>query len=339
MAPEFHHEPRQGGGALEVVPVWGVSAAEAGSTRWLVDRLWGEEAVGVVGGAPKCAKSWLALEMALAVASGAPCLGVFPVERPGPVLVLAAEDSPRQVRERMEGLAKVRGVRFEELDVNLIVETRLELQHPTDQNRLAAVLERFRPRLLALDPFIRLHSVDENSASEISNVLATLRQWQRTFHVAILVVHHTRKVNGGSPGQALRGSSDFHAWGDSNLYLKRKDEEIILTIEQRCAASGSPVRLRLAAEDAPPHLEVIGEATVEKIERSNNLPDKIFAFVARSEPPPTQETIRTALSVRNQTLTATLQDLQKQGRLIRHQGRWGIPLIETSSTCGSTSSP
>lgn len=316
---------------LEVVPVWRVSAGEEGGARWLVDRLWGDEAVGVIGGAPKCAKSWLSLEMALSVASGAPCLGVFRVAKPGPVLVLAAEDSPRQVRERMEGLAKAREVRFDNLDVNLIVETRLELQHSADQNRVAAVLEKFRPRLLVLDPFIRLHSVDENSASEISGVLAKLREWQRAFHVAILVVHHTRKVNGGSPGQTLRGSSDFHAWGDSNLYLKRKNEEIVLTMEHRSATAGTPVRLHLVAEESPPHLEVIGDAAEESDSRIDNMPERIFAFVARSETPPTQEAIRSALSIRNQTLTAILLDLQKQGRLIRDQGRWGMPQIESAA--------
>ena len=327
MEPAFKGEP------LEVVPVWRVDPAETNAGRWLIDRLWSEEAVGVVGGAPKCAKSWLSLEMALAVATGTPCLGVFSVARPGPVLMLAAEDAPRQVRERMDGLAAVRGVRFDGLDVNLIIETRLQLQHTIDQNRVAAVIERFRPRLLVLDPFIRLHSVDENSASEISNVLATLRQWQRKFRVAILVVHHTRKLNGVSGGQALRGSSDFHAWGDSNLYLKRKEDELILTIEHRSAAAGEPVRLRLAANDAPPHLEVISEAGDERTEpAAGDLPERILSLIAQSEQPPTQETMRTALSVRNQTLTASLQTLQKRGRLIRHQGRWGLPQIETPPT-------
>src|SRR5690606_13606657 len=47
--------------------------------RWLVTSLWARAGVGILGGAPKCCKSWLALEMALAVASGAPCLGVFEV--------------------------------------------------------------------------------------------------------------------------------------------------------------------------------------------------------------------------------------------------------------------
>jgi len=42
-----------------------------------------------------------------------------------------------------------------------------------------------------------------------------LRQMQRQFDVAVLLVHHARKGGGKArAGQALRGSSEFHAWGD-----------------------------------------------------------------------------------------------------------------------------
>ena len=37
--------------------------------RWLIEGLWGAEAVGIVGGEPKCCKSFLALDMAVAVGS------------------------------------------------------------------------------------------------------------------------------------------------------------------------------------------------------------------------------------------------------------------------------
>ena len=47
--------------------------------RWLVTGLWSEEAVGIVGGEPKCCKSFLALDLAVAVASGTACLRHFPV--------------------------------------------------------------------------------------------------------------------------------------------------------------------------------------------------------------------------------------------------------------------
>ena len=52
--------------------------------RWLVEQLWCADSVGVIGGAPKCAKTWLGLDMALSVATGTPCLGKYPVPEPGP---------------------------------------------------------------------------------------------------------------------------------------------------------------------------------------------------------------------------------------------------------------
>jgi len=37
--------------------------------RWLIEELWSDQAVGIVGGEPKCCKSFLALDMAVAIAS------------------------------------------------------------------------------------------------------------------------------------------------------------------------------------------------------------------------------------------------------------------------------
>ena len=70
--------------------------------RWLVQDLWAHEAVGIVGGEPKCFKSFLALDLAVSVASGAPCLRRFPVQRTGPVLLFPAEDALCDVRARLE---------------------------------------------------------------------------------------------------------------------------------------------------------------------------------------------------------------------------------------------
>src|SRR5947207_4163635 len=49
-------------------------------------------------------------------------------------------------------------------------------------------------------------------------------------------------------GQALRGSSEFHAWGDSNLYLRRVGEQLTLTVEHRAAASITGITLALAGD-------------------------------------------------------------------------------------------
>src|SRR5690606_26256836 len=77
--------------------------------RWLVDQLWSDEAVGIVGGEPKCCKSFLALDLAVAVASGAPCMRRFAVARTGRVLLFAAEDALHVVRRRLAGIARAAG--------------------------------------------------------------------------------------------------------------------------------------------------------------------------------------------------------------------------------------
>jgi hypothetical protein len=59
--------------------------------------------VGIVGGEPKCCKSFLALEIAVSVASGAPCLRRFLPTEKGTVLLYAAEEPLHVVRRRLEG--------------------------------------------------------------------------------------------------------------------------------------------------------------------------------------------------------------------------------------------
>jgi RecA-family ATPase len=214
-------------------------AARAETQRWLVTGLWSEEAVGLVGGGePKCCKSFLALDLAVAVASGTSCLRHFPVPRPGRVLLYAAEDALHIVRRRLEGICAAADVSLQELDVHVITAPTLRLDVPADRTRLEHTVEQLKPRLLVLDPFVRLHRIDENASGEVAPLLAYLRELQRRHALAVLVVHHAKKGAGRiRAGQALRGSSEFHAWGDSNLYLRRLGNELTLYVEHRAAPS------------------------------------------------------------------------------------------------------
>jgi RecA-family ATPase len=130
--------------------------------RWLVAGLWGAEAVGIIGGEPKCCKSFLALDLAVAVASSSPCLRRFPVPRPGRVLLFAAEDALPIVRQRLDGICAAAGLALENLDLQVITAPTLRLDLELDRNRLDDTVRALRPALLVLDPFVRLHRIDEN---------------------------------------------------------------------------------------------------------------------------------------------------------------------------------
>ena len=99
------------------------------------------------------------------------CLRRFAADEPGPVLMFPAEDAGHIVRARLEGIAKAAGARFESLDIAVIDVPALRLDHRADRQRLVETVERIRPRLVVLDPLVRLHGVDENAVAEVAPML------------------------------------------------------------------------------------------------------------------------------------------------------------------------
>jgi len=140
--------------------------------RWLVEPLWGASSVGIIGGAPKCAKTWLGLDLALSVASGTACLGALAVPEAGPVVVYLAEDALPIVRQRVEGMARHRGLDLGGVEMYAITVPSLRLDQQRHRRQLQQTIQRLRPRLLLLDPLVRLHGIDENSAAEVAALLA-----------------------------------------------------------------------------------------------------------------------------------------------------------------------
>ena len=178
------------GQPLPVVRV-GEIPREDNAQHWLVEQLWGGSSVGVIGGAPKCSKTWLGLDLALSVATGTACLGKYAVPEPGPVLVYLAEDALPVVRDRVEGMARHRGLDIEDVEIHVITAPTLRLDREPHRTRLFETAKRLRPRLLLLDPLVRLHGIDENHAGEVAGLLAYFRSLQRRLDLSVVLVHHT----------------------------------------------------------------------------------------------------------------------------------------------------
>jgi AAA domain len=320
--------PISGEQVLPVLRVGEIKGAES-VHRWLVEELWGASSVGVIGGAPKCAKTWLGLDMALSVATGTACLGKYAVPEPGPVLVYLAEDALPMVRERIEGMARHRSLDLAQVEVHVITAPVLRLDRDPDRTRLRETIKRLRPRLLVLDPLVRLHSIDENSAGEVAQLLAYFRSLQRQFDISVLLVHHTRKsaAGRGAAGQGLRGSSDIHAFGDSNLYLRRSREHLILSSEHRAAPAAASVCLELVVTDPQTaHLEVIGElrdgsAKLAIDGKQHSLEERVLDHLGQGATV-TRAKLRGSLGVKNERLGEALEALQRAGRLCHTPAGW-----------------
>jgi RecA-family ATPase len=309
--------------ADQVLPVLRVAEIPSDeiAERWLVEGLWCTNSVGVIGGAPKCAKTWLSLDMALSVATGTPCLGKYAVPEPGTVLVYLAEDALVVVRERIEGMAWHRGLDLDRVEVHVITAPVLRLDQERDRMRLWETTRRLRPRLLVLDPLVRLHGIDENRAGDVAELLAYFRSLQRELGLSVVLVHHTRKnaADGVAAGQGLRGSGDIHAFGDSNLYLQRAKDHLILSSEHRAARASAPVYLELVAADVrTAHLEVIAELPNET---DRGLQERLLALLAGGQVL-TRTSLRESLAVKNERLGEMLESLERAGQISHTPKGW-----------------
>jgi hypothetical protein len=297
---------------------------------WLIESIWSQCAVGIIGGAPKCCKSWFGLDMAVSVASGTHCLEQFAVKQVGPVLVFLAEDAVPAIRARIQALCTQRNFDIERLNLYVITASTLRLDLAADQQRLNATLAYLNPRFLLLDPLVRLHRLDENSAADISKLLGFIREMQRTYHTAIALVHHASKKHRAQPGQALRGSSDLHAFGDSNAYLARRKKRIIFSVEHRSAKAMDPIEIELVSRPngSATHLEIVAGTGSSA---TASLADRTLVLLQNSKRPLTRTAIREHLKVNNQRLGDTLAQLDKRALVLKTSTGW-VSLTTNRST-------
>jgi len=167
----------------------------------------------------------------------------------------------------------------------------------------------------------RLHGIDENHACEMAELLAYFRSLQRQLNLSVLLVHHTRKNAAGraAAGQGLRGSNDIHAFGNSNLYLPRTREHLVLSSEHHAAPASATVYLELIATDAETtHLEVIAQLPAGK---QRSLAEQVLDLLTEGAVS-TRAKLRESLGVKNERLGAALESLKQAGRLCRTPAGW-----------------
>jgi hypothetical protein len=266
--------------------------------------------------------------MAVSVAAGVSCLRRFRVPEAGRVLLFAAEDALHVVRQRLEGICLAVDIPIVELDVQVITAPSIRLDLEGDRRRLEATVDSLRPKLLILDPFVRLHRVDENVSAEVAPLLAYLRDLQRRYEVAVVVVHHARKgAAHARAGQALRGSSEFHAWGDSNLYLRRLGDDLTLSVEHRAAPSLTPLPVGLAIDQAAVSLEVRAPSATSpgaSASRTSSLTDVIEEALASTPEPMPLSALRQRCRARTKAVCDALALLTKERRVIKEAGGYRL---------------
>jgi hypothetical protein len=118
-----------------------------------------------------------------------------------------------------------------------------------------------------------------------------------------------------------RGSSDLHAFGDSNAYLARRQDRLILTCEHRAARAPDPITLELVStpEGHQAHLEVRSERPPDP---SASLSERALLVLQNASNPISRKALRVSLRVNNQRLGEALETLKRQGAVVYTDSGW-----------------
>jgi hypothetical protein len=241
---------------------------------WLVRNIWPQATVGFIAGQPKSWKSWTALDLALSISTGAPFLGHFRVERPGPVLYIQEEDGASLIKlryGRMQQGKRTDSMIYDQIEDQVIwvppeenqsppkmkasVRRDFVLSEPGWQSWLDEQLTKGYIRegadpdtaepyvLMVLDPLLMMvGEVEENKASTMNTkIYKPLKLLANKHGVAIVIVHHMRKGSneGIRGGQMMLGSAATHGASESALYFTHEKGGLHVEVEHKNAIGGS----------------------------------------------------------------------------------------------------
>jgi len=215
--------------------------------KYIVKDILTEGACGFIAGEPKSYKSWLGLDLAFSVATGADFLGHFRVVDPGPVLYIQEEDPPATLKNRSakiwvnkavdkfelikdEGVAGIWWLPPEQeskfdppvyamLQKGFIISD--EAWQLWLDETLAKGMSREPYKLLIIDTLMMTAGdVEENKSQQMTNLIfRPLKVLSRKHNCAIIIIHHMSKTEKSRPGQRMLGAVANHAWAEDSIYL------------------------------------------------------------------------------------------------------------------------
>lgn len=210
-----------------------IMATEFEPIQWTVPG-YVPEGFSVVAGRQKLGKTWLAIDWALAVATGGVAMGSVRVEA-GNVLYIDMENGPRRIQRRIQALYP------DERHMPDLSHLEWVTNAPALDKGFIDALEDWRqsvdnPRLIIIDVLQRIKpagTVARNAYENDYVAWSPLQKWATEHGIAVVGLHHTKKGGADDPLEALSGSNGLSACADTTLVLDRDSNGITLYVRGR----------------------------------------------------------------------------------------------------------
>lgn len=197
-------------------------------SRWAIDRLVPHQGITILSGPPGNYKTWLLLLMGISMARGEKFLGQFECPKSS-VLIVDEEDHPRLLKERANLLGATN-----DSPIYFLSQQGVAVDKEAWIKRILSMCERHSIDTIFFDSLVRIHSGNENDATQMSLVFKEIKKLCQKGKTIILT-HHERKEGliRSSAQNKMRGSSDISAAVDSHISVRKdRDMKGVLVFEQ-----------------------------------------------------------------------------------------------------------
>ncbi|MBD8735707.1 phage NrS-1 polymerase family protein [Sphingomonas sp. CFBP 13706] len=190
------------------------------AATWVIPGLLPQGAI-IFGGRPKLGKSWLALDNAVAVAEGGFTLGKQCVA--GDVLYAALEDTQRRLKSRM---SIIRAGAAWPSALSFICELPRADEGGVEIVR-SWIVQAANPRLVIIDTLAKVRpgkGRDEGSYDADYKAVTIWKALADEFNIAIVLVHHVRKMVADDPLEMISGTNGLTGAADAIIILNRTSQ-------------------------------------------------------------------------------------------------------------------
>jgi KaiC/GvpD/RAD55 family RecA-like ATPase len=293
--------------------------------EFIVDGLVPSRGVTIFSGEGGIGKSFIALDMALAVASGGDFAKIYPC-RKGGVLYVDLENDESTLGRRLVQLARGRELDVDALEIHVPKRgqegVELEIDTPDGRAWLRTAVKRYSPCLLVVDSLIAAHRSDESNNVMMRQLMAGLDSIARSGELGLVVVHHQRKrgtVN--DAGQLMRGASDLRNAVVSHFAARRGKSGVILIEHDKCRPCRPVDVFGVRLEDRPDGgvavcLVGTGQAAVKAGNDAGAREDAVLEVLGAKGPMRGSALIQ-AMGCPERTGMRTLRDMVTRGEILK----------------------
>ena len=213
-------------------------------TPFLVDELI-PEGLHILAGALKIGKSWLALWLCLCISQGQPLWNFATTQ--GEALYLSLEDSFQRIQTRLFDLTEDAPPT---LHFAIMADT---LKRGLEQQIEQFLTDHPAAKLVVMDTLQRVRSAggDSNLYANDYQDVGLLKQLADKQHIAILLIHHLRKLHDDDPMNMISGSTGLSGAADST-FVFQKNSRLANVASLHCTGRDIPdrtLKLEFGEED------------------------------------------------------------------------------------------